>query len=353
MDMKHIFFLAAVAGCLSACKTDNTSTTNTPPPPPAPSTNNLTVHTYQHLVQDQALVDAYRARANKGVDVYASAWPEMLAKAKAGQLTGDIVIVGDLYHAHLLQQAGVLSAYSAGTFGDYVPNRFVDDQGYWAALTRWSTGFVYHPDRVDVEQMRNYAGVLAPRYRGRIALAHPDSSGLTVMVAGMIAAHGEEPAKIYLQNLKNNLMGGQPVANEWAALSAVATGVADIAVVNVAQFYRYRHSGNPQVFKMLEPLEAEYPLDAQNTNYFNAVCIGVLNNAPHRNFAIPFVEFFTIAETQNPYSEARLEYPVNVFAQSTEIINTTFNVPQGGVSLEMSENQLDKARALIRSVLGV
>lgn len=352
--MRNFLFFVLLAGALSACKTDNPGQSNTPPPvSAAPSTNNLTVHSYQLLPQEQNLMNNYQARSTKAVDVYTSQWPALLDKAKAGQLSGDVVIVQDLYHAHLLKQAGVLSPYNAGTFGDYVPSRYVDNEGYWGALTRWSTGFVYHPDRVDVLQMRNYAGVLSDRYQGRVALPHPDSCGLTTLVAGMIAMYGEEPATIYLQTLKRNLVGGQCVANEWAAISAVATGQADIAVVNVAQFFRYRHSGNPQTFQLLTGLEAEYPLDAKGNNYHNATCIGILNNAPYRNYAVPFVEFLTITENQNYYAEALLEYPVNVFAETTEIVNETFNVPQGQVTLEMTENQLDKARTVIRTVLGL
>jgi iron(III) transport system substrate-binding protein len=332
-----------------ACKSDNNTQQPTAPPPSTSNSNNLSFFSYRYLVQDQQLLSQYQGRANKAVDVYHYPGKTVVELAKKGQLQGDVVLVEDLYYAHQLKKAGVLSPYNAGTFGEYVPSRYIDNEGYWAGVSRWTMSFVYRPGTVDILDMRKYGALLSPKYQGRIAIAHPDSSGLISMVAGMIAAHGEEPARIYLETLKKNLHAS-PTGGDWDAISAVLRGDADIALVNGSQFMRYKHSGNPELFKSLNQLEMEIPTDTNGDNYYNISTICILNNAPFRNYGINLVEWLTIEEHQGDFAEAQFEYPVNIFAPMAELLNHTFNLPQGKISSEMTENQLDKAANLVDDI---
>jgi ABC-type Fe3+ transport system substrate-binding protein len=345
--MKNVFFLLLVCCLFTACKPE--ATTNTPPAQSTANPDNISLVSHRYLIQDQQLLNTFRVRANKAVDVYINEGNAAVKLAQQGQLRGDAVLLEDLYQAHQLKKLGVISPYNAGTFGDYVPSRYIDNEGYWGGVTRWTMSFVYRADKVDLMQMRKYGGILDPRYKGRVAIAHPDSSGLISMVASMIAAHGEEPAKIYLETLKKNLSSA-PKGGDWEAISAVLRGDADIALVNGAKFLRYQHSGNPEMFKSLSELEMEIPTDNDENNYYNISPICILNNAPYRNYAINLVEFLTIEENQGIFSEAYFEHPVNVFSPSGELLNNTFNLPQGKITSEMTENQLDKAEALVHQV---
>lgn len=345
--MKNILAFLLIYCLVSACKSD--TATSTPPAAASSNPENIALLSHRYLVQDQQLLTTFRTRANKGVDVYVYEGKDVVELAKKGPLKGDLVILEDLYQAHQLKKAGVISPYNAGTFGDYVPSRYVDNEGYWAGVSRWTMSFVYRPDKVDLLQMRKYGGILDPRYKGRVAMAHPDSSGLISMVASMVAAHGEEPARIYLETLKQNL-NHAPKGSDWEAISSVLRGDADIAFINGSEFLRYQHSGNPEMFKSLAALEMEIPTDNDENNYYNITPICILNNAPYRNYAINLVEFLTIEENQGMFAEAVFEHPVNVFSPSGELLNNTFNLPQGKISAEMAENQLDKAEQLVHQI---
>ncbi len=335
---------------LTACKTDSPDSPP-PPPPPTPTVDaaNLSFFTHRYLVQDQQLLTQYQTRANKAVNVYKYSSKELVQLGQEGKLQGDAVLLDDLYDAHLLRKAGALSPYNAGTFGEYVPSRYVDNEGYYGAVTRWTMSFIYRPDKVNMVDMRKYGAAISPNYKGRVAIAHPDSSGLISMVASMIAAHGEQPARIYLETLKDNLYA-PPTGGDWEAISAVLRGNADIALVNGSQFMRFKHSGNPELFKSLDELEVEIPTDTEGNNYFNISPICILNNAPNRNYGINLVEFLTVEESQGMFAEANFEYPVNIFSQMAELLNSTFNLPQGKISAEMTENQLDKAAELVGQI---
>jgi ABC-type Fe3+ transport system substrate-binding protein len=347
--MKKLLLLLLGACTIWACKPESKSKV---PPPAVSNTNNLTIFSHRYLLQDQQLFATYRARANKAVDVYRYPSESIIELAKNGQLKGDLVILDDLYHAHLLKKTGVLQPYSAGTFDELVPSRYIDNEGYWAGLTRWAMGFVYDPQKVDMIQMRNYAGVLDARYRGKVVMAHPDSSGLVSMVAAMIAAYGEEPARIYLEKLNDNLML-VPSGTDWEAVTAVIDGQADIAFVNTSDYLRHRNSGNVDIFQSTSRLAWEIPKDAKGNNYYNITPICLLKDTRYRDYAISMIEFLTVQENQNFYADPMIEYTVNIFAEQVSFLNDAFNVAQGRVTSEMAENQLDKSRELIRAVMGI
>lgn len=355
-SMRFWCWLAGIA-CLFTlgCRADKNTTDNSNSAPPTTitsPTDALRLVTHRYLVQDQTYHTSYAEQAQKPVQVYRYPSEQIVTLAEQQQLSGDVVIVDDLYHAHQLKKAGVLSPYNAGTFGDYVPDRFVDREGFWAAWSRWTMSFVFRDDVASREAMRNYAVVLNPDYRGRIAIAHPDSSGLTAMVAGMLAAYGPQPATLYLQSLQTNLVQ-TPSGNDLDALQLVINGQADVAFINGSEYLRYKNSGNPDAFKSTESLRMEIPVDAQGNNYYNASLIGILKDTPIRQYGITFIEFMTLEQTQNDLTAAGMEYPVHVFSEMSDFLSEPFNVPQGNVTLEDMENNLEEARAIIRQVFGM
>lgn len=313
----------------------------------------LSVITHRYLPQDKPIFDDYQNKAKKQVDLQLMDAEKVLAAAKAGKLAGgDLVIMDNFYDMHRLIQTGAVEPFNVGVFGERVPSRYVDNEGYWSALTRWTMSFVFRPSVVDMMQMKNYAGVLEPRYRGRVVMSHPDSSGLVTMVGYMLGAHGEETTRIYLQNLANNL-GEIPQGNDYDQIKKVIDGQADIAFVSGSAFLRYRHSGNPTIFKQTDELMVEVPLDAKGNNYYDITAIGLVKQSPNRQYALAMIEFLSVKGAQEVYPHAMLEYPVNVFAQSIDFLTEIDGLPQGAYSPETAENQLDRARELIREVFGV
>ncbi|RME96835.1 MAG: hypothetical protein D6772_11345 [Bacteroidetes bacterium] len=320
---------------------------------PSAANNGLTVYSYRYLVQDQSLYRQYTSRSGKPINIYRYDTDKMIALAQAGQLRGDLVIVDDLYAAHQLKKAGALQPYSAGTFGDYVPNRFVDQEGYWAGLSRWTMSFVFRKEAFsDMTAFQTYAEAIQPELKGRIVMAHPDSSGLTTMVAGMIAAHGVQPTELYLQSLQANL-AAPPVGNDLDALQLLIEGKADVALMKGSTFLQYRHSGNPDAFRATEGLDLEIPVDARGNNYYNINPICILKGTPQHNYAVTLVEFLTLQSSQDLAAPAGMEYPTNVFSEMSDFLNDPFNVPQGEISPEDAEAHLDTARELIRQVFGL
>lgn len=354
MKQQLLLFLALVALVFNACNGDKpTNTTASQPPPSTTAVSTpLSIYSYRYLTTDAELFQQFEGQANKKVNIYLSSGANTLELAKKGHLKGDILIVEDLYQAHQLKKLGIIEHYHAGTFEELVLHRYIDNEGYWAGLSRWTMSNVFRSNKVNNAEMQTYAGVLNPKYKGRIVVPHPDSSGLVTFVASMLAAHGKEATSTYLRLLNKNLLH-PPAGSDFDALQSVLNNEADIAFMNGSAYLRFRNSGNIELYKQTNALSIEIPLDAQNNNYYNISPACIVKNAPNRNYAIPMIEFLTIADNQNIYAERIIEYPVNIYATTVAFLDDILNTPQGNISMEDTENQLDTARELIQIILGV
>ena len=354
MKQQLLLFLALIVIILCGCKGDKqpNATAEQTTPIATTVTTPLSIFTYRYLTTDAALFQQFESQSNKKVDIYLSSGANTLVLAKNGQLKGDIVIVEDLYQAHQLKKMGLIEHYHAGTFDELVLHRYIDNEGYWAGLTRWTMSNVFRSDKVDAQEMQTYAGVLNPKYKGRVVIPHPDSSGLVTFVASMLAAHGKEATSTYLRLLNQNLVG-PPSGSDFDAMQAVLNKTADIAFMNGSAYLRFRNSGNIELYKKTNELSIEIPLDAKQNNYYNISPACILKNPPNRNYAIPMIEFLTVVDNQNIYAERIIEYPVNIFATTVSFLDDIFNIAQGNISMEDTENQLDTARELIQIIMGV
>ncbi len=356
MKQQLLLFLFFGLLILNSCTGDGKSNATTATHPQTSNINinntNLSVYTHRYLVSDVALFENFEKQANKKVDIYLSSGAKILELAKKGQLKGDVVILQDLYQAHQLKKMGLIEPFHAGTFDEMVPSKYIDNEGYWAGLSRWTMSNVYRIKKADALQMRNYAGILDPQFKGRVVTPHPDSSGLVTFVASMLAAHGKDATSTYLRLLNKNLVG-PPSGSDYDAMQVVLTGKADIAFMSGSAYMRFRNSGNIDLYRKTNALAIEVPVDAKENNYFNITPICILKNPPNRNYDIPLIEFLTKKDNQNTYTEAMMEYPVNIFSDVVYFLDEIFHLPQGIITMEDTENQLDTARELIRTIMGV
>jgi len=352
---QQLLFLHLAFGLLlmTACQGNQSSTgTTTTTRSSGDTSAPLVMHAHRYLIQDAELYKTYEAQSQKKLTVYRTSGVQAIEQAKNGQLKGDIILVEDLYQAHQLAKLGAIEPYNAGTFDEFIPSQYIDMQGYWGGITKWTMSFVYRTNKAEMMDMQRYAGILDSKYRGRVVTPHPDSSGLVTFVAGMLAKHGEKPTRIYLQMLNKNL-ASPPSGSDWDAMQSVLNGEADIAFMNGSAFLRFRNSGNYELHKKTTELTVDIPVDATGDNYFNVSTACIIKNAPNRNYAIKMVEFLTIQDNQNVFAESTMEYPLNVYSLTSGYVDDIYNLAQGSITMEEAENQLDKARDLIKTILGV
>lgn len=313
--------------------------------------NSVRIYTHRYLVQDQEIFKAFEERAQAKVEVIALPYHQLIAEAESnGLANGDLVILGDLAQMKELERRGLLQSFSAGIFEKQFSSRFLDIEGYWSPLTRWTMGYVYHKNRVNGDKLKAYQDIAMPELKGKVVMSPPDSSGLISLVAAINAVRTERVGHIWVENLVANL-AYPPRGNDYDQIQAVVDGKADVALVSGSSFYRYRYSGNPEHMKAARDLGFEIPYDVGENNYYNISPIALLRNAPHRDYAIAMIEWLSLTENQQVWAEAAFEYPVNNFAVASDFLLDIVRLPEGRLNPHQFDNQTDAARKLIMSYL--
>ena len=315
----------------------------------SPATQSSVVfYTHRYLPEDQQLIQQFSSRTGIAVDVRRLSEDEIQARAAAGQLSdGDVVLMPSLADIQALQQAGVLQPFYVDNFSSgEVPDRYLDREGYWAALNHWTMAVVYRASTVEYDQVKHYRFLAMPQFKDRVLVAEPDSSGLVGLVASFAASKGEEAARVWTRLLVQNL-ARTPSGNDYDVLWALGRGEADLALVNASAFFRWQRSGNPEAYEMSTNLRMRYPVDIGNSNFYNATTIGMLANAPNRQSAMDFINFLFNKESQELLSEGTKEYPGHVYAMPSDFLMDFADLPVGELRLEQTEQHIPLARQIL------
>nr|WP_237162705.1 ABC transporter substrate-binding protein [Shewanella halifaxensis] len=107
--------------------------------------------------------------------------------------------------------------------------RSPDDE--WYALTMRVRNIYSSKERLGKLDI-NYEDLADPKYKGKICTRSGKHPYNVSLVASMIAHHGEQETKTWLQGWKANL-ARKPQGNDRAQVKAVSEGLCDLAIVTV------------------------------------------------------------------------------------------------------------------------
>ncbi|OAV44730.1 ABC transporter substrate-binding protein [Lewinella sp. 4G2] len=347
------FTLLAILLCLVSCKSDRKPASKTTP---GERPVGLTVVTWRHLAQDAAIIKAFEDRMRIDVKVVIKPMREIMAGAAAGAgLEGDVVLVPTLEDAARLRGFDVLQPFFVNAFTQgEVSDAYVDNEGYYSGLTRWTMATVYNPNAVTAEEASTYRGVLEAPLRGiRLGAAHPDSSGLAGVIAGLNATLNQQAADFWAQGIYNKAAGGLQ-GNDYDVLERMLAGELDMAFVSSGAVMRWFLNGNQTHYAAGDAWRVKLPrTQATDDNFMNMTCITVPATAPNRVMALNFIDYLYEKNVQTQLTDAYFEYPTQSFTESNEYLYGIRDVIGRKPVVEVLENNLPLAWSLINREAGV
>ena len=223
----------------------------------------------------------------------------------------------------LSKSSGTMSALSGSGHAatlppellERVPERLRGPEGDWVGLSVRARVIV---TRKDVEDPPTRVHDLAdPRWKGRVARTVATNGSFVGGVATLVAEHGEDDARAFLEALAVNTEGNVHPKHT-PAVAAVADGTADVALVNHYYFYR-RVLGDEADANAdaaaLEQLVAEHDLkivypdgDGVGTAW-NVTGGAVLDGAPNAEAAQAVLGVLLSDAGQQAYAHTNREYP--------------------------------------------
>lgn len=219
----------------------------------------------------------------------------------------DILMTVDISRIQQAVDAGVTKAVSNDTLAANIPAHLRDPEGHWFALTQRGRAIYASKDRVAEGEITSYEDLADPKWEGRICTRSGTHVYNVALFASMIAVHGEEKAKEWLEGLKANL-ARKPQGNDRGQVKAIKEGECDLAIGNT--YYYGKMLDNEEQRPWAEAVNIVFPNQDDRGMSMNISGMSLINGAPNQDNAIKLMEFLSDDVAQKIYAEVNYEYPV-------------------------------------------
>jgi iron(III) transport system substrate-binding protein len=340
-----VLLLSFACGDAPGGQSNNPEVDNRPP--------GLRLLTWRYLAQDAEIVKKFEQRYRTKVAVSVKPMAEIVATAASGQaLNADVVIVPSLEDATRLRGFGALQPFFVDKFtnGD-VADRYLDNEGYYAGLTRWTMAAVYNPNAVTSEEAGSYRGIASLPLRGiRLGMAHPDSSGFAGIVSSLYTTVNPDAAALWAKVMYERSVG-LPNGSDYDQMDRLLAGDLDIAFVSSGNAVRWFLNGNPVHYEAGGAWRVRFPqTEASGVNFYNMTCVTMAANAPNRNMAMTFINYLYEPENQRIMSDAWFEFPCETFSETNSYL---YGIPDRiglAFSAERTEEHISTAWQIINQI---
>ena len=228
-------------------------------------------------------------------------------KQEGANSPADILMTVDISRIQQAVDAGVTEAVSNDVINGNIPAHLRDPEGHWFALTQRGRAIYASKDRVAEGEITSYEDLADPKWEGKICTRSGTHVYNVALFASMIAVHGEEKAKEWLEGLKNNL-ARKPQGNDRAQVKAIKEGVCDLAIGNT--YYYGKMLDNEEQRPWAESVNIVFPNQADRGMSMNISGMSLIKGGPNRENAVKLMEFLTGDVAQQIYAEVNYEYPV-------------------------------------------
>lgn len=277
------------------------------------ASNEVNVYSQRHYDSDKELFKLFEEKTGIKVNLVTAKAEELVAKLsiEGRNSPADILITADIGNLYTAKQRGLLQGVESKILEENVPTHLRDDDNNWFALTKRARIFVYNPKTVDPKDLDDYFSLTKPEFKGKVITRTSTHAYNKSLLASIIAHHGEDKALEFAKGLVNNL-ARNPKGSDKDQIRAVASGEADIAIVNSYYVGVMANSKDKVDSEIANSLKIHFPAQNSTGAHINISGAGVTQFAPNKNNAVKLIEFLTSEEAQGKLAEGNYEYPVNI-----------------------------------------
>ena len=275
------------------------------------------------------ILDAFTRQTGITVNLITGKDDALLKRiAQEGVATpADIFITVDAGRLFRAKEAGILQSVSSQVLERNIPAALRDPDGQWFGLSKRIRTVVYAKDRIQPADLSTYEDLANEKWRGRLCVRSSDNIYNQSLVAGMIAARGEQATGLWISDLVANL-ARRPQGNDRAQIKAVASGECDLAIVNTYYYDIMQQSNNP-VEQTAAAAVALVWLNQQGRGaHVNISGAGITRHAKNKENAVQLLEFFTTEFAQRFYADSNYEYPAVPGIEPSATVATWGDVTQ-------------------------
>ncbi len=261
----------------------------------------------------------------------------------------DVIMTVDISRLQELVNMDIVQNIASPTIEKNIPAKFRGDK--WLALTTRARAVYSSKDRVGkLAEDFDYLDLAKPEWKGKICTRsgkHPYNLSL---IASVIAHHGKEKAKTWLQGVKANL-ARKPQGNDRKQVKAIKEGICDVSLGNSYYFGKMiTNEKHPEQQEWAASVYINFPNQNSTGTHMNVSGIALAKSSPNKAEAMQLVDFLTGDEAQAMYAEVNFEYPVKPGVKASELVSSWGTFKQDDISVLKIAEHYAEATKLVDEV---
>lgn len=232
-----------------------------------PALADVNVYSYRQPELIQPLFDAFTDETGIKVNVaFINKGLVERLKAEGTRSPADLVMTVDISRLNGVVEAGVTQPVTSKVLSENIPAEYRDPDNHWFGLTSRARIVYASRDRVAEGDVTTYEDLADPKWKGRICIRSGTNAYNLALTSAVIAHHGTDGAKNWLEGLKANL-ARKPSGNDRAQVKAIHAGECDISVGNT--YYMKQMLEDPEQKAWADAVRIEFPVFENGGTHVN------------------------------------------------------------------------------------
>ncbi|MBS9781813.1 MAG: Fe(3+) ABC transporter substrate-binding protein [Gammaproteobacteria bacterium] len=261
----------------------------------------------------------------------------------------DVIMTVDISRLQQLVKEDVVQPLSSETIEKNIPAKFRGDK--WIALTTRARNVYSSKDRIGkLGDDFDYLDLAKPEYKGKICTRSGKHAYNLSLIASVIAHHGAEKAKEWLEGVKANL-ARKPQGNDRKQVKAIKEGICDVSLGNSYYFGKMiTNEKHPEQKEWAASVFINFPNQKTTGTHMNVSGAALAKHSPNKADAMKLIDFLTGDVAQAMYAEVNFEYPVKEGVKASELVSSWGTFKQDDISVLDIAKHYDEAVKLVDEV---
>lgn len=271
----------------------------------------VNLYSARHYDTDNALYESFTQKTGIKVNLVEAQADKLIERIKSegANSPADVLITVDAGNLWRAQEAGILQPVTSKTLQTAIPANLREPKGHWFGLSKRARVIVYNKDQVKPSDLSTYEALADSAWKGRVIIRSSSNIYNQSLTGAILAAQGPQKTENWAKGLVANF-ARPPEGNDTAQIKAVASGLADVSIVNTYYVIRLAKSDKPEEKEIASKIGIFFPNQRDRGTHVNISGGGVVKTAPNRAAAVAFLEHLVSREAQAIFASSNNEYPV-------------------------------------------
>ena len=272
----------------------------------------INIYTHRHYDSDKILFNKFTDMSGIKVNVIKGSADQLIQRlqSEGKNSPADILLTVDAGRLVRAKDMGLLEPVSSKILTKNIPEMMRDSENHWFGLSVRARVIAYAKDRIKENELSTYEDLADPKWRGKIVVRSSNNIYNQSLLASLINENGSKNALKWAKSVRKN-MARKPRGNDRDQARAVASGVADLAIINTYYLGLLANSSDKADREVAEKLNIFFPNQNGRGTHINVSGVAVTKSSKNKKEAIRFIEFLTQEDNQRIFSEANYEYPLD------------------------------------------